>query len=66
MFSLPIDKFRQNGQLRIVNHNILYTSMSLDNFGCQNFRRYTAISDSTIVHKRIQLSEQKMYSCLLN
>ncbi len=43
----------------MLNHNIVYSGLSLDVFGCQNFRRYAAILDLTIVHKRMQLSKQK-------
>ena len=65
MFSLPIEKFREKffvatRQIHILNHNILYCGLLLDVFGCRNFRRYAAIPNSSIVHKRIQLSEQKI------
>ncbi len=46
-------------QTHTVNHNVLNSGQSLDIFGCWNFRRYAAIPDSNIVHKRIQLSEPK-------
>ena len=46
-------------QRHIVIHNILNFGLSLDVFGYRNFRRYAAIPDSNIVHRRMQLSEQK-------
>ncbi len=46
-------------QIHTLYQNILYSSTSLDVFGCWNFRRCAAISDSSIVHTRIQLFEQK-------
>ncbi len=59
--------FAATRQMHMVNHNILYSGLSFAIFECRNFRRYAALPDSSIGHKRIRLSEQKeMYSCLLN
>ncbi len=69
MFSLPIDKFRHDfSPLRgryidsIINHNILYSSLSLDILWCQNFSRYVAIPASDmhkIYYDFLNNSEQK-------
>ncbi len=64
MFSLPIDKFRQNFSplrgryifLIIIFYALVCHSTFLD---AKIFRRYAAIPGSNILHKRINLSEQK-------
>ena len=54
-------------QVHIVTNNILYSSLSLDVFRCQNFHRYTAIPPSYIVCKiYCDFMNKRTYSCLLN
>ncbi len=51
--------FAATRHILILNHNILQSSLSLEVFRCQSFRRYAAIPASSIGHNRLQLSEQK-------
>ncbi len=64
MFSLPIDKFRQNFSPlrgRYISPIILFYALvcHLTFFLCRNFRRNAPIPGSSILPNRIKLSEQK-------